>query len=82
MTGLKTEIVHVLFHIFGRLRTFLKLKLVNRLYRTCQLNPPTQKKILETLRTSQFFIVSFPLYQMTTIRKKQNFVILSGTYLP
>ena len=47
-------------------------------YRTCQLNVPLEK-ILETLRTGQFFIISSP-YMMTAIRKKQHFVILSGTY--
>ena len=37
--------------------------------------PP--QKYLETLRTGQFSIV-FPPYMMTTISKKQNFVILCG----
>ena len=42
---------------------------------------PPPRKILETLRTGHFFIVS-PPYTMTKIHKKQNFVILSGMYLP
>ena len=50
-------------------------------YCTCQLKCPPPRIQMETLRTGQFFIVFSP-YMMIKIRKRQNFVILSGIYLP
>ena len=59
--------------------SFMCVQRKNKSYRICQLNFP--RKYLKTLRTGQFFIV-FPQYMMAQIRKKQFFVILSGTHSP
>ena len=52
-----------------------------RTYRTCQLNIPPLRIQMEALPTGQFLIVFSP-YMMTTIRKEQTFVILSGIVFP